>query len=111
MLCRDSEEPACRVGMLPDDSTEQSPGTLAGKLSRSKEGMARVFAVRVQILMSITRVAPRPGEAERSRGYNLSRSQKSITVQDLDCGQVRVSGFKMLNKFVLPAEQVMMIKD
>jgi hypothetical protein len=43
--------------VLPDVSTEQGPGTLAGKLSRCKEGMARVFAVWVQILLSITRVA------------------------------------------------------
>jgi len=38
MLCRDSEEPACRGGVLPDASTGQSPGTLATKLSRCKEG-------------------------------------------------------------------------
>jgi hypothetical protein len=31
--------------VLPDDSTGQGPGTLAAKLSRCKEGMARVFAV------------------------------------------------------------------
>ena len=43
--------------MLPDDSTGQGPGTLARKLSRCKEGMARVFAVLVQILLSITSVA------------------------------------------------------
>ena len=43
--------------VLPDDSTEQGPGSLAIKLSRCKEGMARVFAVRVQILLSITSVA------------------------------------------------------
>jgi hypothetical protein len=30
--------------VLPDDSTGQRPGTLAEKLSRCKEGMARVFA-------------------------------------------------------------------
>jgi len=35
--------------VLPDDSTGQRPCTLATKLSRCKEGMARVFAVRVQI--------------------------------------------------------------
>ena len=65
------EEPACRGGMLPDDSTGQGPVTRASgarKLSRRaprerseqrgcKEGMARVFAIRVQILLSITRVA------------------------------------------------------
>jgi hypothetical protein len=43
--------------VLPDDSTGQGPGTLAAKLSRCKEGMARVFAVQVQILMSIKCVA------------------------------------------------------
>ena len=34
--------------MLPDESTGLSPGSLARKLSRCKEGMARVFAVKVQ---------------------------------------------------------------
>ena len=43
--------------VLPDAASGQSLGTLAGKLSRCKEGMARVFAIRVQILLSITRVA------------------------------------------------------
>ena len=37
--------------VLPDDSTGQGPGTLATKLSRCKEGMARVFAVMVHILL------------------------------------------------------------
>ena len=37
--------------VLPDTSTGQGPGTLATKLSRCKEGMARVFAVMVQILL------------------------------------------------------------
>jgi len=37
--------------VLPDASTGQGPGTLAAKLSRCKEGMARVFAVQVQILL------------------------------------------------------------
>jgi len=43
--------------VLPDASTGQGPDTLARKLSRCKEGMARVFAVMAQILLSITRVA------------------------------------------------------
>ena len=34
MLCRDSEEPACREGVLPDASTGHGPDTLARKLSR-----------------------------------------------------------------------------
>jgi hypothetical protein len=43
--------------VLPDEASGQGPGTLARKLSRCKEGMARVFAVMAQILLSITRVA------------------------------------------------------
>jgi len=43
--------------VLPDEASGQGPGTLAEKLSRCKEGMARVFAVRVQVLLSIMRVA------------------------------------------------------
>jgi len=34
-------------------------------------------------------------------GYKLSRSQKFVTVQDLNCGQMRVSGCKNHYKFVL----------
>jgi hypothetical protein len=43
--------------VLPDANTGQGPDTLARRLSRCKEGMARVFAIMVQILLSITRVA------------------------------------------------------
>jgi hypothetical protein len=45
--------------VLPDASTGQGPDTLAPPAggSRCKEGMARVFAVMVQILLSITCVA------------------------------------------------------
>ncbi len=43
--------------MLPDASTGQNPGTLAGKLSRCKEGMARVYAVMVQILLRAGAIA------------------------------------------------------
>jgi hypothetical protein len=56
MLSRDSEGSACRESQLPDANAGQGPGNLDRKLSRCKEGMARVFAVRVQILLSITRV-------------------------------------------------------
>ena len=52
-----SEGACLQRWLLPDASTGQGPGTLARKLSRCKEGMACVFAVRVQILLSITRVA------------------------------------------------------
>ena len=43
--------------VLPDASTGQGPGTLATKLSRCKEGMARVFAVMVQILLRAGAIA------------------------------------------------------
>ena len=36
--------------------------------------------------------------------YRLSRSQKTITMQDLYWGQVSVSGFKILNEFFWPAD-------
>jgi hypothetical protein len=43
--------------VLPDEASGQGPGTLARKLSRYKEGMARVFAVMVQILLRVGAVA------------------------------------------------------
>ena len=52
--------------MLPDDSTGQSPGTLATKLSRCKEGMARVFAIRVQGFLSFTSIAVQAMWLQRS---------------------------------------------
>jgi hypothetical protein len=51
--------PAIWGGCVTRRKHRQGPGTLARKLSRCKEGMARVFAVMVQILLSITRVAVR----------------------------------------------------
>ena len=38
-----------------------------------------------------------------TRGYNLSRSQKNVTVQEINCGQVSVSGCNGHYKFVLRA--------
>jgi hypothetical protein len=35
--------------------------------------------------------------------YKLSRSQKSVTMQDFNCGQMRVSGCRNHYKFVLSA--------
>ena len=43
--------------VLPDEASGQGPGTLAEKLSRCKEGMARVFAVMVQILLRAGAIA------------------------------------------------------
>ncbi len=42
--------------VLPDAASGHDPGTLGINLSRCKEGMARVFAVRVLIWLSITSV-------------------------------------------------------
>jgi len=103
--------------VLPDDSTGQGPGTLAAKLSRRKEGMARVFAIKVQGFVCITSVAvqglsePRTyprvqswwsAMAQRSR-YNLSRSQEAVKVQDLRCVQMRESWCKSHYRFILGA--------
>ena len=80
--------------VLPDTSTEQSPDSLAARLSRCKEGMARVFAVRVRSWFNITRVAIQAFKMTdklsrycyllNSTGavsrYKLSRSQEFITV-------------------------------
>jgi len=94
--------------VLPDASTGQGPGTLAAKLSRCKEGMARVFAIKVQGYLRFTSVAvqglseprinPRlqswwGAQAQRSR-YKLSRSQKFVMVQDFICVQMRESWCK-----------------
>jgi hypothetical protein len=113
--------------VLPDASTGQGPGTLAAKLSRCKEGMAhflpswyKFYCVLARSRCNFDRsrefipgykvggghwrsVASCPAEAKRKRGYKLSRSQKFITVQELNCVQMRVSGCKNYYKFVLSA--------
>ena len=85
--------------VLPDASTGQSPGTLAKKLSRCKEGMACVFAVQVHSWLNITRIAVQTFKVTEklswycyfinSTGavsrYNLSRSQKLVKVRKFDC--------------------------
>jgi hypothetical protein len=49
--------PAIKGGCVTRHKHRQSPGTLVRKLSRCKEGMARVFAIQVQILLSAGAVA------------------------------------------------------
>ena len=103
--------------MLPDESTGQSPGTLAEKLSRCKEGMAHFLQIKVQGFVRFTSVAvqgfskPRTyprlqslwcSLAQRSR-YKLSRSQKFVMVQDFICVQMRESWCKSHYRFVLGA--------
>src|SRR4030042_153063 len=102
--------------VLPDASTGQGPGTLARKLSRCKEGMAHFLPswykvgehyecrgtslIGVANLSPVTKLVAGTGAVSR---YNLSRSQKFVTVQDLYWGQMRVSGCNGHYKFVLGA--------
>jgi len=81
--------------VLPDEASGQSPGSLAEKLSRYKEGMAHflpsgykfceVYECRGTKLIGDTKLSPVTklvaGTGAVS-GYNLSRSQKAITVQN-----------------------------
>ena len=52
-------------------------------------------------LSPVTKLVAGIGAVSR---YKLSRSQKFITVQDFNCGQMRVSGCNNRYKFVLGAE-------
>jgi len=112
--------------VLPDASTGQGLGTLARKLSRCKEGMAHfllsgykfseVYECRVTRLIGAANLSPvtksMAGTGAVSR-YKLSRSQKLVTVQDFNSGQMRalpdealrsrVSGCNNHYKFVLSA--------
>jgi len=101
----------------------QAPGRVlvprvlgARKLSRCKEGMAHflpsgykfceVYECRVTRLIGAASLSPVTnlvaGTDAVSR-YKLSRSQKFVTVQDLNCGQVSVSGCNNHYKSVLGA--------
>jgi hypothetical protein len=59
-------------------------------------------------LSPVTKLVGGTGAVSR---YNLTRSQKSVTVQDLNYGQMRVSRFNSQNEFLWPAELGMRIKD
>jgi hypothetical protein len=102
--------------VLPDASTGQGPGTLARKLSRCKEGMAHflpsgykfceIYECRGTSLIGAANLSPvtklEAGTGAVSR-YNLSRSQKFVKVQVLNCEQMRVSGCNGHYEFVLSA--------
>ena len=85
--------------MLPDAASGQGPGTppeagpeschVAPRRSEAKSGVQGGEAC--------------PAEAKRKRGYKFDRSQKTVTVQDLNCGPMRVSGCKNHYKSVLGA--------
>ena len=78
-------------------------------------GYGALFAVQVQILLSITSVGVQSliEAASLSPGTNLvagtgavsrykaDRSLKTVTVQDLSCGQMRVSGCNGHYNFIL----------
>ena len=85
--------------VLPDEASGQGPGTLATKLSRCKEGMARVFAIMVLNLVAITSVAVQTflgvgllspysyfvnstGVVSR---YTPGRNLETVPMQDLNC--------------------------
>ena len=102
--------------VLPNAASGQGPGTLAAKLSRCKEGMAHFLPSRYKFCeLCACRGTSLVGAANLSPGtklvegtgavsrYNLSRSQKSVTVQDLNCVQMSVSGCNNHYKFVLVA--------
>jgi len=88
----------------------------ARKLSRCKEGMAHFLPSRYKFceiyecrgtrligaasLSPVTKLVAGTGAVSR---YKLSRSQKFVMVQDLNCGQMRVSGCNNHYKFVLGA--------
>ena len=108
--------PAIWGGCVTRRSTGQGPGTLARKLSRCKEGMAHFlpswykfyehYACRGTRLIGAANLSPvtkfLAGTGAVSR-YNLSRSQKSVKVQDLNWRQMRVSGCNRHYEFVLGA--------
>ena len=105
-----------RRWLLPDANTGHVLCSLARKLSRCKEGMAHflpsgykfceLYACRGTKLIGVANLFPDTklvaGTGAVSR-YKLSRSQDFVTVQDLSCGQMRVSGCKNHYKFVLKA--------
>ena len=112
--------------VLPDAASGQSPGTLARKLSRCKEGMAHFLPSGTNFIAALRdRGTSLIGAGKLSwyrifvggtgavSRYNLSRSQKFVTVQDLNCVQMRalpteaerrwLSGYNNHYKFVLGA--------
>ncbi len=64
--------------VLPDASTGQNPDTLAGKLSRCKEGMAHFLPSGYKFYRAL-----------RVSRYKFNRSRETITVQDFTWGHWR----------------------
>jgi hypothetical protein len=67
MLCRDSEEPACRGGMLPNDSAGQGPDSLAAKLSRCKARLRQGYGVQWRVWRTFCRLSASVALAKEAR--------------------------------------------
>jgi len=102
--------------VLPDEASGQGPGTLARKLSRCKEGMAHFLPSGYKFYRSRACRGTsliEAGKLSRYRifvrdtcavsRYKFDRSQETVTVQDLYCGQMSVSGCNNHYKFILSA--------
>jgi len=104
--------------VLPDDSTGQGHGTLVRQLAdhgarRVRRSFCRPgtnfiehYACRGTSLIGagkLSRYRIFVGGTGAVSRYKLSRSQKVVTMQDLNCGQMRVSGCRNHYKFVLGA--------
>ena len=114
--------PAIWGGCVTRRSTGQGPVTLATILSRCKARVWRTFCLPIAIgtgtnfsehyacrgtrfigatnLSPVTKLVTGTGAVSR---YKLSRSQKFVKVQDLNCVQMRVSGCNGYYEFVLGA--------
>ena len=73
--------------VLPDASTEQSLGTLAGRLSRRKEGMAHFLPSWYKFYSMLA----------QSR-YKLDRSREFITSYKVGCGHWRSVAVQFVSK-------------
>jgi hypothetical protein len=106
--------PAIWGGCVTRREHRQDPDTLARKLSRCKEGMAHFlpsgymfckhYACRGTNLIGagkLSRYRIFVGGTGAVSRYKLSRSQKTVTVQNFNCDQMRVSGCIYHYKVVL----------
>ena len=107
--------PATDPGTPPEAGTKNCPGGKPGMAHflPSEYNFSELYAYRGTSLIGAANLSPVTklvaGTGAVSR-YKLSRSQKSVKVQDFDCGQMRVSGFsnvlKAVSEAVLKAKSV-----
>jgi hypothetical protein len=79
------------------------PSTLARKLSQCKAHLRQGFGVRRRVWHVFLPSGYKFYWALQVSRYKLSWSQKSVTVQDFNYGQMSVSGCSYHNKFILSA--------